>query len=109
LGAERGSYSVVDVSKLNDVDLWIGRSHYDDGTANASYDEIRLWSGALSEAEREKLHLLGPDQVGGGVAISPQPRGTDVPRDTVLSWNRVSLPRRTTSTWDRLRGGPECQ
>jgi hypothetical protein len=86
LGAAKGSYSVVDVSKLNDVDLWIGRSHYDDGTANASYDEIRLWSGALSEAEREKLHELGPDQVGGGVAVSPRPRGIDVPRDTVLSW-----------------------
>jgi hypothetical protein len=86
LGAAKGSYSVVDVSKLDDIDLWIGRSHYDDGTANASYDEIRFWAGALSEADREKLHALGPDQVGGGVAVGPRPRGTDVPRDTVLSW-----------------------
>jgi len=88
LGPARGSYSVSDVSKLNDTDVWLGESHYDDGTANASYDECRLWIGALSEEEREKLHSMGSDRIGSGPALHPSPQTLkgDVPRDVVLSW-----------------------
>ncbi|HPC94340.1 MAG TPA: discoidin domain-containing protein [Sedimentisphaerales bacterium] len=88
LGSAKGSFAISDVSGLNDTNCWLGRSHYDDGTANASYDECRLWKGALSEAEREKLHDQGPDGLRIGAAADPSPsdKATDVPRDVDLGW-----------------------
>ena len=62
LGAERGFLETTDeLSELNDTNGWLGRSHRDsDSTSNASYNEVRIWSGALTEADRELLHELGP-------------------------------------------------
>ncbi len=88
LGPAKGSFEVVDVSTMNDVNCWLGRSHYPDGTANASYNEVRLWAGALSALEREELHDLGPDGLKTSVAREPFPAdgATDVPRAVDLSW-----------------------
>ncbi|MBN1359741.1 MAG: discoidin domain-containing protein [Sedimentisphaerales bacterium] len=88
LGPAKGSFEIVDVARLNDTNCWLGRSHYGDGTANASYDECRLWVGALSQAEREKLHDLGPDRVEATLALNPSPqdRATDVAHDAILTW-----------------------
>ena len=50
------------LAQFNDADGFLGKSHYpDDPVATASYDEVRIWSGALSEAAIELLHALGPD------------------------------------------------
>jgi hypothetical protein len=47
------------------VNVWLGRSEYSgDSTANASYDEVRLWNRAFSQAELQQLHALGPNAVG---------------------------------------------
>ncbi len=88
LGPAKGSFQIGDVSGLDDTNCWLGRSHYADGTANASYDECRLWVGALSQAEREKLHDLGPDRVEASQALNPSPRdkAADVAHDAVLAW-----------------------
>ena len=43
---------------------WLGRSMWTgDGTASASYDEVRIWDGALTEVERELFQAAGPDAI----------------------------------------------
>jgi hypothetical protein len=66
LGAARGTFDTANVlANLNDVNFWLGRSEYGgDSTANASYDEVRLWNRAFSQSELQQLHALGPNAVG---------------------------------------------
>ncbi len=89
LGEAKGSFTISDVSQLNDINCWLGRSHYEDGTANASYDEFRLWIGALSETEREELHQAGPDaqpQTSVAYIISPGNNAGEVSVAQDLVW-----------------------
>ncbi len=53
--------SGIDLRALLDSACTLGRSMYGDNTASATYDEVRVWKGALSETERELFQLLGPD------------------------------------------------
>ncbi len=45
---------------LMDNDFWLGRSHYGDETANASYDEVRIHDRVYSDAEIREFYLRGP-------------------------------------------------
>lgn len=52
------------LSELADAVGYLGRSMFSgDSTAAATYDEVRIWAGALTETERELFHLLGPDNL----------------------------------------------
>ncbi|WP_035600576.1 hypothetical protein [Haloferula sp. BvORR071] len=51
----------TDLRALIDTACTLGRSLYADATASATYDEVRIWKGALGETERELFQLLGPD------------------------------------------------
>lgn len=65
LGAAHGSFETANtLANLNDVNFWLGRSEYNDNTANASYDEVRLWNRAFATNELQQLHALGPNTVG---------------------------------------------
>lgn len=62
LGAPRGSFETSNtLANLQDTHFWLGRSHYGDFTANASYNEVRLWNTALPQAALEQSHRLGPN------------------------------------------------
>lgn len=61
-GALRGSAeTTAKLSSLNDVNNWLGRSQFPDETANASWNEFRIWNGALSAAEVQASFVRGPD------------------------------------------------
>ena len=50
------------LTDLDDTNCWLGKSHSDsDPIAIASYNDVRIWSGALSHEDIELLHDLGPD------------------------------------------------
>jgi hypothetical protein len=52
------------LAALNDTHCWLGKSHFSqNATANAGYNEVRIWSGALSPSDLEKLHDWGPNRV----------------------------------------------
>ncbi|MCW1923412.1 hypothetical protein OKA05_12675 [Luteolibacter arcticus] len=53
----------TDLRTLIDSAFTLGRSLYPDNTAAATYDEVRIWKGSLSETERELFQLLGPDNI----------------------------------------------
>ncbi len=89
LGPAKGTLQTTNLlSSLQDTNAWIGRSQWGDNTASASFNEFRLWKGALTEEEREKLHDQGPDTIDASIASKPFPanRALDVSRDIDLTW-----------------------
>jgi autotransporter-associated beta strand protein len=62
LGTAIASYSTANnFRNFTDVANYLGKSFYaGDLTANASYDEVRIYDGALTSAELEASHDLGP-------------------------------------------------
>ena len=65
LYGSKGSFNIANsnLDDLADVVCYLGRSMYNDGTAQATYDEVRIWAGALTETERELFQLVGPDSI----------------------------------------------
>jgi hypothetical protein len=64
LFSAKGTFNTTaDLRELVDDVCTLGRSMWNDATANASYDEVRIWKGALTETERELFHLIGPDSI----------------------------------------------
>lgn len=62
LWEQRGSFdSPNNLSTFNDSSNWLGRSLGGDNTANASFDEVRLWDGALTKKERTVSQAAGPN------------------------------------------------
>ncbi|HEX2213985.1 MAG TPA: LamG-like jellyroll fold domain-containing protein, partial [Mycobacterium sp.] len=60
-GALRGSFDTSHrLADLVDTDFWLGRSHYNDETANASYDEVRIHNRVYSNAEIQDFFRAGP-------------------------------------------------
>ncbi|UCD50052.1 MAG: LamG domain-containing protein [Phycisphaerales bacterium] len=103
LGEAKGSFETNNVlSDLADDNVWLGQSQWPDATANASWNEVRFWVGALTPEELEKMHDLGPDGLAVGIAFNPSPadEATDVPRDSILSWS----PSETAATHDVYLG-----
>ena len=50
------------ISDLNQVNDWLGRSEYSgDSDASASWDEVRIWDTALTQAQLVGLDVAGPD------------------------------------------------
>ncbi|MFN2315370.1 MAG: Ig-like domain-containing protein [Gemmatimonadales bacterium] len=86
-GTPRGSFETTyRLRDLVDTDFWLGRSHYLDETANASYDEVRIHDRAFAGPDVQQSFLRGPVRSGGPVSISILPpagmrdtvRGVDV-------------------------------
>ncbi|MGC3956849.1 MAG: autotransporter-associated beta strand repeat-containing protein [Verrucomicrobiota bacterium] len=62
IGATRGWFDTTNtLAMLNDTNCWLGRSQWPDNTANASYNEVRIWNRALSTSDLQALHTSGPD------------------------------------------------
>jgi autotransporter-associated beta strand protein len=63
LGSAKGSFTSPNtLANFVDAADNLGRSFYtSDNTANASYNEVRFWNGALSANTLEILHDAGPD------------------------------------------------
>ena len=65
LGSAQGTFSTTNqLAFLNDTFNYLGRSQWPgDNVANARYNEVRIWNGALSPDEREFLHDAGPEVI----------------------------------------------
>ncbi len=46
---------------FNDVNNWLGQSIFPDNTANASYNEVRIYAGALTGAAAQVNTIAGPE------------------------------------------------
>ncbi len=71
LGTARGTFDTPNtLAALNDANCWLGRSQWPDNTANASYNEVRVWHRALSAAELQILHTAGANAVLSNVGLA---------------------------------------
>lgn len=62
LGGVRGTFNTANrLATLNDAFDTLGLSPWPDNVASATYNEVRIWNGALSPSARELLHTQGPD------------------------------------------------
>ena len=60
LGPARGSFTIPNsLATLNDTINALGFSPYNDNTPSATYDEVRLWDGALPQWALQGLHEQG--------------------------------------------------
>jgi concanavalin A-like lectin/glucanase superfamily protein len=69
-------------STMVDTSNWLGRSEFPDPFLNGSYDEVRIYSGLLTEAAIARDILLGPNQVIANVPLSFSTGGGNI----TLSW-----------------------
>ncbi len=60
---------------LDQINMWLGHSQYGDNDASASYNEVRIWNTALTQAQLVNNSLLGPDVLPGGDRL---PSGTQL-------------------------------
>ncbi|MBN2525951.1 MAG: hypothetical protein JXR76_06110 [Deltaproteobacteria bacterium] len=65
LGGAKGSFETSDaLENLNDSNCWLGKSISDaDPISPAEYNEVRIWSGAITPTDAEILHDLGPENM----------------------------------------------
>jgi hypothetical protein len=72
LAASQGTAGQT-LDEVDDTVMWLGRSQWGDATANASWNEFRMYDGALSDLAIATNNALGPDDLhpslGGGDAI----------------------------------------
>jgi len=94
LGPAQGSFETTNrLSQLNDTNCWLGQSQWPDNTANASFNECRLWVGALTAEELEMMHDMGPDGLDTAIASAPNPRDVEenvLPGLEALRWSSGS-------------------
>jgi autotransporter-associated beta strand protein len=82
LGAPQAvAETAVNLVHFNDALNALGYSPWPDDTANATYNEVRIWNGALFGWMREKLHDQGPDN-----ASIPDADSDRLPDDWELVW-----------------------
>lgn len=64
LGPARATFDTTyHLAHLDDLVNALGWSPWADNTASATYDEVRIWEGALTLTERELYHSDGPDLI----------------------------------------------
>jgi len=74
------------IAELRPYTLNIGHSFYEnDIDANAKYDEVRIWNGALSDETLAESAKLGPDTLPGVVRLYEPPRTVCVAEKTADS------------------------
>jgi len=57
-GSMSANYSPAAVAQAN---MWLGHSEWPDNDASASYNELRIWNAALTEAQLKENSVYGPD------------------------------------------------
>jgi hypothetical protein len=59
----------VPLNQINDVNVWLGKSQWNDPYFNGQFDEFRIYNGALSDQQLAASYAAGPDAL-----LGPVPR-----------------------------------
>jgi hypothetical protein len=51
------------LSELDDINNWLGRSNWPDAFFNGQFNEFRIWSGAMTDAQVAERRAAGPDAI----------------------------------------------
>jgi hypothetical protein len=79
-GVRRGQSGVVNLplGSINDTNNWLGRSQFPDPFLVGSYDEFRIYTGLLTEAEIAKHFAIGPNQLINDVSVTTSVSGSNL-------------------------------
>lgn len=74
---------------INDVNAWVGRSNYSaDPFYNGTISELRVWRGALLDADIAKQAVCGPDELDCEIVTEVPPLSISLDNGSVvLSWD----------------------
>ena len=65
--------SAWNISQLTQTNMWLGRSEYGDNDANASYEGVRIWDTALTQAQLSAASVAGPNGLSGNFLPTATP------------------------------------
>ena len=57
---------MIPLSAIHDINVWLGRSNWPDPSLNASFQEFRIYGGALPPEVLAASYAAGPDALLGG-------------------------------------------
>lgn len=79
---------VSPLSSVEDVNVWLGRSQWNDPFFTGSFDEFRIFEGLLSDAEIAASFMAGPNATLSSSALTARMDGASL----ALSWRAGTLP-----------------
>jgi hypothetical protein len=59
--------ATIPLNRINDVNVWLGKSQWNDPYFNGQFDEFRIYSGALSDLQAAASYAGGPDALFGPI------------------------------------------
>jgi len=69
----------IPLNRINDVNVWLGKSQWNDPYFNGQFDEFRIYDGALSEQQIAASYVAGPDALFGPVpSLTAQLNGSSL-------------------------------
>src|SRR5205814_6992420 len=60
--------ATIPLNRINDINVWLGKSQWNDPYFNGQFDEFRIYNGALSDQQIAASYAAGPD-----VLLGPLP------------------------------------
>jgi hypothetical protein len=71
--------ATVPLNAINDVNVWLGKSQWNDPYFNGQFDEFRIYNGALSDQQIAASYVAGPDALFGALpSLTVQLNGSSV-------------------------------
>jgi glucose/arabinose dehydrogenase/type 1 glutamine amidotransferase len=59
--------ATIPLNQINDVNVWLGKSQWNDPYFNGQFDEFRIYNGALSDQQIAASYVAGPDALFGSI------------------------------------------
>jgi hypothetical protein len=76
----------VDITTIDDVNNWLGRSQWADPMFQGKYDEFRIWNGVLLPGEISSHYVAGPDSLTPTAAAGPKLSVALSGNNVLISW-----------------------
>jgi hypothetical protein len=84
--AARSGPAAVPLHLINDVNNWLGRSQWNDNMFQGTYNEFRIWEGALSADQVAAAYAAGPNTVPNFTPTQPTMAISRSGNNVVVSW-----------------------
>ena len=104
--------ATVDLSTIDDVNNWLGRSQWDDAMFNGKINEFRIWNGVLLPNQIATHYAAGPDSL--EAVAQPKLSATLTGQNLVIAWPasatgfvlQSSAQLGTSAAWTAVTGTP---
>jgi hypothetical protein len=103
----------IPLNRISDVNVWLGKSQWNDPYFNGQFDEFRLYDGALNDQQIAASYAAGPDALFGPIpTLTAQISGTSLKLLWPLSAPGFVLEQTgnmNATTWISVTNSPALQ